>query len=419
MSTSPRQVLVIVDGYSSGSQLPGVMAEHGWDCVHVRASESLPEYFRATYRPGDYLAEFGNDGDIEALAREVGAYRPAAVLPGTESGVIVADLLAAALGLPGNDPSSSAARRDKYEMHNRLIGAGLPAMDHYLAHDLGGLLAWAKAGAWPVVVKPPASAGTDSVTFCADEGELEEVFHRLHGAVNQLGERNDAVLAQRLLSGQEYFINGISGNGRHVVTEIWRTDKVPVPGAGLIYDRSVLFDPVDPEMKRIVDYVKAVLDALGVRYGAHHTELMVTDRGPVLIECASRLSGGLNRPAANHAVGASMLDLAARLVVEGEPFAARLADEQKGLHAPLWQVQFISAQSGTVTRSHYEELLGTLESTTWIQKAPRAGDTVTRTTDLYSSPGIVFMSHPDPEVLQADYQTVRRWEREGRLFTTG
>ncbi|GAA4215968.1 ATP-grasp domain-containing protein [Microbispora amethystogenes] len=418
MST-PRPVLVIVDGYSSGSQLPGVMAEHGWDCVHVRASASLPEYFRATYRPGDYLAEFENDGDVEALAREVGAYRPAAVLPGTESGVVVADLLAAALGLPGNDPSSSAARRDKYEMHNRLIGAGLPAMDHYLAHDYDGLLAWAKAGAWPVVVKPPASAGTDSVTFCAGEGELEETFHRLHGAVNQLGERNDAVLAQRLLSGQEYFINGISGDGRHVVTEIWRTDKVPVPGAGLIYDRSVLFDPVDPEMKPVVDYVKAVLDALGVRYGAHHTELMVTDRGPILIECASRLSGGLNRPAANHAVGASMLDLAARLVVEGEAFAARLADEQKGLHAPLWQVQFISAQSGVVTRSCYEELLATLESTTWIQRAPKAGDTVTRTTDLYSSPGIVFMSHPDPEVLRADHQTVRRWEREGRLFTTG
>ncbi|KAA9374780.1 ATP-grasp domain-containing protein [Microbispora cellulosiformans] len=418
MST-PRPVLVIVDGYSSGSQLPGVMAEHGWDCVHVRASASLREYFRATYRPGDYLAEFENDGDVEALARAVGAYRPAAVLPGTESGVVVADLLAAALGLPGNDPSSSAARRDKYEMHNRLIGAGLPAMDHYLAHDYGGLLAWAKAGAWPVVVKPPASAGTDSVTFCAGEGELEETFHRLYGAVNQLGERNDAVLAQRLLSGQEYFVNGISGDGRHVVTEIWRTDKVPVPGAGLIYDRSVLFDPVDPEMKPIVDYVKAVLDALGVRYGAHHTELMVTDRGPILIECASRLSGGLNRPAANHAVGASMLDLAARLVVEGEPFAARLADEQKGLHAPLWQVQFISAQSGVVTRSCYEELLATLESTTWIQRAPKAGDTVTRTTDLYSSPGIVFMSHPDPEVLRADHQTVRRWEREGRLFTTG
>ncbi|MBV9160721.1 MAG: ATP-grasp domain-containing protein [Pseudonocardiales bacterium] len=415
--TESQKILVVVDGYSSGSQLPSVMKEHGWKCVHVRALDCVPPYYLATFNADEYIGHFTYEGDIAALARAVATYRPSAVLPGTESGVIVAERLAAELGLPGNDPSYSNAHRDKYEMHNRLKQAGLRGMDHYLARDFDGLLSWARGGCWPVVLKPPASAGTDSVTFCRDPGELENAFHRMYGAVNQLGDRNDAVLAQRFLSGQEYFINGISGNGRHVITEIWRTEKVRVPGAGMIYDRSILLDPTQPEMAPIVEYVHRVLDALSIRYGAHHTELMDTDEGPTLIECASRLSGGLNRPAANYAVGISMLDLVANLVVEGESYADRLAEGRKSHQCPLWQVQFISNQSGVVSRSFYGELMATLRSKTWLQKAPKPGDSVMRTTDLFSSPGIIFMSHSDVEVLQQDCATVRQWEGENRLFT--
>jgi biotin carboxylase len=407
----------VVDGYSSGAQLPSVMKEHGWKCLHVRTLDHVPPYYLVTFNADEYIGHFTYEGDIVALARAVAAYRPSAVLPGAESGVVIAERLAAKLSLPGNDPSYSNSHRDKYEMHNRLKQAGLRGVDHYLARDFDGLFSWAQRGYWPIVLKPPASTCTDSVIFCQNPSELKHAFRRIYDSVNQLGSRNDAVLAQRFLSGQEYFIDGISGNGRHAITEIWRTDKIRVSGASFISDRSVLFDPTEPEMMPIVEYVHRVLDALGVCYGAHHTQLMVTDEGPTLIECASRLSGGLNRPAANYAVGISILDLVANLVIVGEPYAKRLAEERKSHQHPLWQVQFISNQSGVVSQSFYHELMATLCSKTWLQKAPKPGDSVTPTTDLFSSPGIVFMSHSDVEVLRADYTTVRRWERENRLFT--
>lgn len=416
MSASTSKILVIVDGYSSGSQLPSILREHGWSCIHVRSVPVLSPYYLTAFREDDYLEHFVHADNGEEIARRLAKYEPAALVPGTESGVVVADLLAAALGLPGNDPSTSNARRDKYEMHNRLKASGLRAMDHHLAASFDDLLDWANAGDWPVVVKPQSSGGTDGVTFCRDRGELEEAFHRILGATNRFGQHNDAVLAQRLLTGQEYFINGVSGNGRHVITEIWRADKVPAAGAGMIYDRSVLIDPTEPEMQPIVGYLGAALDALGVRYGAHHSELMVTDRGPTLIECGSRLSGGLNRAAANYAVGVSQLDLVARLAVEGEQYVERLYQERARHRHPLWQVQFVSHATGVVARSCYDDLMAALQSRTWLQKAPRPGDPVTRTTDLFSSPGLVFMSHPDAEVLQQDYETIRRWEREDRLF---
>lgn len=417
MSESRNKILVIVDGYSSGSQLPTVMREHGWQCVHVSSQPNQRAYFLAAYRKDDYIDGFVYEGDLKQLARAVDKYKPSAVQPGTESGVILADALAAELGLPGNNPATSNARRDKYDMHNHLKAHGVRSMDHFLATDFNALLAWAQGGSWPVVVKPQASAGSDSVTFCKDPDELEAAFDRLYGATNQLGARNDAVLAQRLLKGQEYFINGISGDGCHVITEIWRTDKIRVPGAGLIFDRSVLFDPTHPSMKHIVDYAGQVFDALGIRYGATHTELMIDNDEPTLIECASRLSGGLTRPAANYAVGLSQLDLVGKLVAEGEQFVRALHDEKKPHQQPLWQVQFISDQAGVVDQAFYTEMLDTLRSKCWLQRAPKPGDSVTRTVDLFSSPGIVFMSHEDPAVLQADYETVREWERAHKLFT--
>ena len=418
MSAGPAGVLIVVDGYSSGAQLPATLAEHGWDCIHVRSRATPSPYFLNSYKEDDYIANFTLDGDIDRLAEVLRPYRPDAVLPGAEGGVIVADALARALELPGNDPSTSAARRDKYVMHNRLKACNLRSMDHFLAGDFASLRDWAAKGDWPVVLKPRDSVGTDSVIFCDDERELKHAFDGIFDTANQLGGHNDTVLAQRLLVGEEYFVNGVSAQGRHVITEIWRADKLAGPNGGWIYDRAVLFDPATPEMAEIVAYVKAVLDALGMRYGANHTELMMTEAGPTLIESASRLSGGLHRPAANYAVGASQLDLVARLVSEG-PSAIHDIEAMagKGHRHPLWQVQFISNQEGVVTRSSFDELVQALECRAWLQRWPRVGDRVMKTVDLLSSPGIVFMSHQDVAVLEKSYRTVREWEESARLFS--
>ncbi len=413
-----EKILVLVDGYSSGAQLPEIMKELGWRCIHVCSSEDTSGYFQKTYNPEEYIENFSYTGNLYSLASKIKDLNPSAVLPGSECGVITADALADALHLLGNAPETSLARRNKYEMHNRLKACGVQSLAHFMASDFASLYEWASNGTWPVVIKPVDSAGTDSVHFCKNKDELSSAFHKLIFTKNQLGKRNDYVLAQRFLTGPEYFINGVSGNGKHVITEIWRADKRSGEKGGWIYDRAVLFDPTSPEMSEIVKYAHTVFDALGVQYGATHTELIVTETGPILIECASRLSGGLCRPATNFAVGVSQLDLIANLVAEGTvAIDSIVLNAKKGHKHPLWQVQLISNQEGLVTQSNYEELLKNLKSKAWIQRAPRPGETIIRTVDLLSSPGIIFMSHPETDVLDSDYQTIRDWERNARLVT--
>ncbi|MEZ4467774.1 MAG: hypothetical protein R3F43_25855 [bacterium] len=89
------------------------------------------------------------------------------------------DALAARYGLPGNDPATSAARRDKVTMAAHLERAGVAAPATFRAQSMDAALAWvAGHDRWPVVLKPAASAGNDKVFFCADLVEVRRAFAR-------------------------------------------------------------------------------------------------------------------------------------------------------------------------------------------------------------------------------------------------
>jgi len=108
--------------------------------------------------------------------------------------------------------------------------------------------------------------------------------------------------------------------------------------------------------------------------------------------------------------------LLGKLVAGGGKIVQSLHAARRRHAHPLWQVQFVSDQEGIVEESFYEEKLASLSSKYWIQRAPVCGTTVTKTIDLFTSPGIVFMSHPDVEVLEQDYKRIREWERQHSLF---
>ena len=73
---------------------------------------------------------------------------------------------------------------------------------------------------------------------------------------------------------------------------IWRYDKRDYHGSPVVYHGMRLLNVEDnPKLHTaMVDYVRAVLDALGIRNGAMHSEVMATPRGPVLVEVCRGIS---------------------------------------------------------------------------------------------------------------------------------
>jgi hypothetical protein len=79
-------------------------------------------------------------------------------------------------------------------------------------------------------------------------------------------------------------------------------------------------------------------------------------------------------------------------------------------------VVLISEQTGTIVdMSGFDRILA-LDSYAGHFRLPKVGDELMRTTDLFTVPGIVYLSHVDLDVVQRDYAAIRTLERQHRLF---
>ena len=407
-----RPVAVVVDAYSTGAALAPAFAAAGWRTVHVSSSPVVPDPYRASFRPGDFIGLIAHDGDLRRTLNALLPHAPVVVLPGAECGVELADRLAAGLGLPGNGTGLSRARRDKFLMGQVVAAAGLAAAPQHVTDNPADAVAWAVArGDWPVVVKPLDSAGTDGVTFCHDAAAVDRAFRALHGRPNRLG----SLLVQGFLRGRQYFVNTVSLSGRHLIAEIWAESKREVADAAFINDLEMLVPRAGAVQDALAAYTSAVLDALGIAWGPAHTELMLTAEGPVLIETAARLMGTVEQQAVRRSLGVTQADLAVQAVTDPAGFLARL-DQPYRMAAEIWCVALISEHEGIITgRSGFARIEGLASYASSIAVAG-PGVRLRPTIDYFSSPGVVYLVHEDAAVLAADYARIRAWEREGAIF---
>lgn len=403
--------LILVDAYSTGSLLARSLAGQR-RLLHVRSRAQMPGAFAASC-PQELFAEDYSVADegLEALVARLAAQQPAAVLTGSEFGVELADLLAARLGLPGNDPATSAARRDKSLMAERVGEAGLPVAAQLRTSSLPRALAWFKArGGASVVAKPLDSAGSDNVFICHDARQLQAAIESILGATNLMMLNNQSVLLQEYLSGDEYVINSVSHGGEHWITDVWKCTKTFAADGRKIYDREDLLPAEARELPAILDYVEGVLDALGIVHGPAHTELILTANGPRLLETGARLSGLACPPALQAATGNDQVALTCLSYVQPQQLAQwpkryRLLQHARGLN-------LIAHRPGVFAQSTARQRLEALPSFHNVRFRFGDGARIAPTVDLNSSPGAVFLLHPQLERIDADYDAWRGWERD-------
>lgn len=402
--------LAIVDAYSTGRFLTEVIRRHGMDCVHVQSSPEISPFFLASFQPQDFTVSIQHGGSIRRTADELTALGVGYVLPGAETGVELAEALTAFLGLPGNDPRRPGGRRDKAIMAHLLSEAGLDAPAGLRTTDPAAAVAWAeRRAAWPVVAKPVASAASDSVFVCADASKLADAVNSIMSGRNVLCQPNEAALVQEFLSGTEYAINTVSREGRHHIAEVWRYAKRPAAPTAVVYDyeEPVLFE--DPAVAVITGYLGQALTALGVRHGPAHSEVMLTSRGPILLETGARLAGMMLPPVMNRYFGLSQVDLTVRAIADPVGFDA-ICDRPYATRGYLRNVFLISPRAGILARDDQFCLLAQLPGVVGMSISARAGSPLQRTVDLGSSPGYVYLMADHPDQITAGYRQIRELE---------
>jgi biotin carboxylase len=413
-----KHICAIVDAYSTARLLAPAFATLGYSSIHIQTSVQPSAAQLAAYRDGDFIENIVYDGDLETLVKQLAARYPGlkCIVPGIESGVTLADHLSERFGLASNGTAQSLARRDKTVMAEAVARHGLAIIPFTKSSRVDAVCEWVRErGFESIVLKPKSSSGTYGFNICNGERQIRETFARLHNSQDVFGDVVDEVLVQPLVLGQEYAVNCISLDGRHYVTDIWRTDKSQ-RGQSKVYEKETLVYEGAPHFEALTRYVAGVLDALAIRFGPSHTEVMLTPDGAVLlIETAARLMGALDVSLVTEALGHDAVQLTAEVYLTPERFRARFDQPLPPQRKHSGMVQMLSTRSGRLKRFDMAALQA-LQSFHGADLFQKPGDALVPTIDSYTSPGLVFLSHADADVVDLDYKTIRELEQAGVLY---
>ena len=410
-------VACIVDAYSSGAELARELKRTGWYLLHVQSAPTVPvqfvKHFDASLFDEHWLcADIGYASILDRLQQ----HRPAFLVAGSEPGVELADMLANALGLAGNSPQTSIRRRNRFFMAKALSDSGLETAKQYLVQsELELFQSLRQLGRYPVVVKPVDAMGSEQVHVCHGQPAALDAFNCIYGQRNRLGATNTGVLVQAFLEGDQYVVNAVSIGGRHRITEMWFERRLNIRGVGNLYDVETLI-PYEGEVQaRLIDYIRKVLTALGIEEGPSHSEVVLTPRGPVLIETGARLQGGVVSAPIIQAIGESHVTMTLKRYLDPVWFNEHI-DKPYVISRVPRVVNLIMDRAGIVKENNCPSLLPSLPSFQMIVRTPGVGEHVPRTVDLCSKAGHIYLLHRSLEQLDRDYAQIRAWEKSGALI---
>ena len=217
-----------------------------------------------------------------------------AVVAADDTGVEIAALASAALGLAANPPAAAAATLDKAAARHLLGAAEIPQPEYRLLTPDDDPAAVVAGFGAPVVIKPTMLSAGRGVLRVDRPGDAPAVADRIRAIVADA--RRDPtlpLLVERYVPGTEVSVEGIVWGG---LVEVLAVFDKPVPMEGPAFEETIFVTPsrldsaVLDEVNRVT---AAAVTALGLTEGPIHAELRIEDGRPVVIEIAARTIGGL------------------------------------------------------------------------------------------------------------------------------
>ncbi|MCD7440493.1 ATP-grasp domain-containing protein [Streptomyces lincolnensis] len=242
---------------------------------------------------------------VEACAGLAGGAGLAGITSSSEYFVADAARAAARLALPAPDGDAIAQCRAKDLQRAALAAHGVPVPAWTAVSEVAEAVRAAEAIGHPVVLKPVSGSGSNGVRLCADRAETEDWARRLlDRATDERGNPVPShILVEAAVDGPEFSVETFDGD---VVTVV---GKHTGPEPHFVETGHDIPAPVDPgTVAELADTALRALKALGLGWGAAHTEIRRSAEGPVVIEVNPRLAGGMIPVAVRAATGTDLVD---------------------------------------------------------------------------------------------------------------
>ncbi|MEU4982747.1 ATP-grasp domain-containing protein [Streptomyces sp. NPDC021969] len=352
----PAAVLVL----GGGTRLPAALRAHGMYVVYGGT--------RGEFGPGhrdacDEALLLADDSPQAWLRRALLLHRELSfqrVVTVRERFLTTAARITDTLGLAGNPLTTVLTLKDKALMrrHTGLLDdvGSVRARVLRVPDDLDDFVA---SAGLPVLVKPRDGSGSEGILVVRGATDLA-------AARGRAARQPEGLLVEEFLDGPEFSVESFTAHGRHhvlAVTEKFTGDNAVEVGHVV---------PARTDSGRLAAAARRFLDAVGLTEGPAHTEIILTPRGPRVVESHNRPGGDGIIDLVRRVRGVDVRDLLAAQVA-GAPLELPAPDVAHGA-AATW---FLTADPGRVTRlTGWDEAAG-CPGVVDVSQDVRLGDIVT------------------------------------------
>ncbi|MGU9544578.1 ATP-grasp domain-containing protein [Bacillus cereus] len=210
-----------------------------------------------------------------------------AVISFLEAGLLNAAIIQHKLGISGNKLLPVEVTRYKDKMREQMMLKKIPSIPFSVVTNVEDVESFAEKVGYPIILKSTIGSGSRQVHKLEHSDEI-------HSALNSIRQQfpNANIIAERFLVGKEISVECFSWDGKHSVVAI--IDKLTT-GAPFFVEighstPSTLPSHILEKVKRLtIDF----LNAIEQTHGPTHTEIMIYEDEPYIIESHTRGGGGL------------------------------------------------------------------------------------------------------------------------------
>lgn len=275
--------------------------------------------------------------DIEGVVNVAKSFRPDGIMTlATDMPMRAVAKACEVCGLPGISFDTAVKSTDKGEMIRAFEACGVEHPWYFTVRDKEEFDSTLDRVTYPCIMKPTDNAGSRGVVLCRDRDELTASYNYSFSE-----SRSGSVIIEEYLKGPEFSVEVMVTDGEPHVLQI--TDKITTGAPHFVeMGHSQPTGQNEENSAKIRDLAIRAVKAVGINIGPAHVEMILTERGPVMVELGARMGGDC---ITTHLVPLSTgIDMVACTI--------KTACGEKADIAPKWSkgsaIRYFDTQNGTI-----------------------------------------------------------------------
>ena len=217
------------------------------------------------------------------------------------SAVPTVSYIAEKMGLIGNRYEDVLIAKNKYQSHLAFFKNGVSSPRFAIMKD--DQIPDISEFKYPLIIKPSDSNSSIGVMKANSEKDLKKML-------SDIQQFTDQTIIEEFVSGPEIGVDSISWNGNHFIFAV--RDKVTSGSPYFLEIANHMPSQQSPEIiAKIEVETRKALNALNIKFGGCHTDIMVSDKGDVyILEINPFMTEELCYKMIQHSTGLDFLEIA-------------------------------------------------------------------------------------------------------------